>query len=69
MFVCKFGMLRKYMEWKIFEDKNNCLESADIWDLAVICHFNFIIDNFRDIYIYIYKRMDFEIQQENRRRE
>ena len=29
---------------------NNCLESANIFDFAVMCHFNYKIDNFWDIY-------------------
>ncbi len=28
------------LEWKIFE------ESANIWDLAVTCHFYYVIDHF-----------------------
>ena len=30
---------------------NYCLESADMHDLAVTCNLNYVINNFRDIYL------------------
>ena len=34
-------MLGEYLEWKTFED--NCLKSADICNLSVTYHFNYIM--------------------------
>ena len=46
MFVCEFRLLERILGMEKCSKKNNCLESADICNLAITCYFNYIINRF-----------------------